>query len=109
MLGEKIPCATVSPHLYRHTYKCRLFGVCPPLRQLSSDQGDFKTGVRQSVKITTADSNPDVGRGGDAFDLISLTPRAHFHVVGMLRFMSLTYTNRACPLLFVLFLCLFLS
>ena len=37
------------------------------------------------------------------------SPRAHLHVVGMLRFMSMTKTNRACPLLFILFLCLFLS
>ena len=56
------------------------------------------------------------------------SPRAHLHVVGMLRFMSLrltdtnqpvvwfnarssheVQTNRACPLLFILFLCLFLS
>ena len=36
-------------------------------------------------------------------------PRAHLHVVGMLRFMPLTWTNLACPLLFILFLCLFLS
>ena len=36
-------------------------------------------------------------------------PRAHLHVVGMLPFMFLTETNRACPLLFILFLCLFLS
>ena len=37
------------------------------------------------------------------------SPRAHLQVVGMLQFMFLTYTNRACPLLFLLFLCLFLS
>ena len=29
-----------------------------------------------------------------------------FYVVGMLQFMFLTETNRACPLLFILFLCL---
>ena len=33
-------------------------------------------------------------------------PRAHLHTVGMLQFMSLTHTNQACPLLFILFLCL---
>ena len=38
-----------------------------------------------------------------------LSPRVHLHVVGMSRFMSVTNTNRACPLLFILFLCLFLS
>ena len=37
------------------------------------------------------------------------SPRAHLQVVGMLRFMSLTQTNRACPRFFLLFLCLFLS
>ena len=37
------------------------------------------------------------------------SPRAHFHVVEMLRFMSLTQINRPCPFLFILFLCLFLS
>ena len=37
------------------------------------------------------------------------SPRAHLHMVGMLRLMSLTSTNRAFPLLFILFLSLFLS
>ena len=41
------------------------------------------------------------------------SPRAHLHMVGMLRFMSLTKTknktNRACPILSSLFLCLFPS
>ena len=37
-----------------------------------------------------------------------MSPRAHLHVVGMLRFMS-DITNRAYRLLFILFLCLFLS
>ena len=32
------------------------------------------------------------------------SPRAHLHLVGMLQFMFLTKTNRACPLLFILFL-----
>ena len=41
--------------------------------------------------------------------LLVVSPRAHLHVVGMLRFMSLTKTNRTCPLLFILFLSLFLS
>ena len=36
------------------------------------------------------------------------SPRAHLLVVGMLRFLFLTETNRACPLLFILFLYLFL-
>ena len=39
----------------------------------------------------------------------SESPRADLHVVGMLRFMFLTWTNRAGPLLFILFFCLFLS
>ena len=34
--------------------------------------------------------------------------RAHLHVLGLLRFTSLTLTNRGCPLLFILFLCIFL-
>ena len=37
------------------------------------------------------------------------SPRAHLHVVGTLRCMSLTETNRACPLLFIPFSCLFLA
>ena len=37
--------------------------------------------------------------------LATESPRAHLHVVGMLRFMSLTETNRACPVLFTMFLC----
>ena len=41
--------------------------------------------------------------------LSQLSPLAHLHVVGMLRFMFLTKSNRACPLLFNVFLCLFLS
>ena len=41
--------------------------------------------------------------------LLSLSPRAHLHEVGMLRFMSKTHTIRAALLLFILFLCLFLS
>ena len=31
----------------------------------------------------------------------SASSQAHLHVLGMLRFMFLTYTNRACPLLFI--------
>ena len=41
--------------------------------------------------------------------IIKGSPRAHLDVVGMLRFMFLTYTNRACPPLFILIFCLFLS
>ena len=37
------------------------------------------------------------------------SPWAHLHVVGILWFMSKPQTNRACPFLFILFLCLFLS
>ena len=37
------------------------------------------------------------------------SPWAHLHVVGMLQFMFLTKINLACPLFFILFLCLFLS
>ena len=40
---------------------------------------------------------------------ITEPPRAYLHVVGMLRFVSKAWTNRACPLLFVLLFCLFLS
>ena len=45
--------------------------------------------------------------------MIRLSTRAHLHVVGMLRFMCLTRTNRAFPLLLKKkkkrFMCLFLS
>ena len=41
--------------------------------------------------------------------LSCLSPRAHLHMIGMLRFMFSTETNRACPLLFILILRLFLS
>ena len=37
------------------------------------------------------------------------SPHPNLHVVGVLRFMSKTQTNRACPPLFILFLYLFLS
>ena len=45
---------------------------------------------------------------GSGSSVICFTsPLAHLYVEGMLRFMSLTYTNRACLLLSILFLCLF--
>ena len=40
---------------------------------------------------------------------IKSSQRAHLLVVEMLRFMSLTKSSLACPLLFILFLCLLLS
>ena len=40
---------------------------------------------------------------------LACDPPAHLHLVGTLRFMSSTFINRACPLLFIPFLCLFLS
>ena len=40
---------------------------------------------------------------------LTSTPQAHLHVVGTLRFMFLTQTSRACPLLFILLLCRLLS
>ena len=43
------------------------------------------------------------------FCWLLLFPWAHLLMVGMLRFMSQTYINWACPLFFILFLCLFLS
>ena len=42
-------------------------------------------------------------------ELLHLLTSAHLHVVGMLRFKSKTLTGQACPLIFILFLCLFLS
>ena len=51
----------------------------------------------------TVNSPPVLWEGGGG------SPRAHFHVVWMLRFMSKTYANHACPLLLILLLCLFLS
>ena len=57
ILGEKLVCAAVSPHLYICIQaQCRL-----PLRQLHSDFGDFNNGVCRVVKIIVAQSNPDVG------------------------------------------------
>ena len=41
--------------------------------------------------------------------ILSGSQRAHFHVLGMLPFTFLTLTNQACTLLFIQFLCLFLS
>ena len=40
---------------------------------------------------------------------LNTSPRAHLRVVGMFRVMSKTSVNRACPLLLILFLHLFLS
>ena len=45
----------------------------------------------------------------DEYSRCTVSPRAHLHVVWMLWFMFLTETNRACPLLFILFSCLVLS
>ena len=39
---------------------------------------------------------------------VLLSPLAHLQVIWMLWFIFLTWTNQACPLLFILFLCLFL-
>ena len=54
MLGKKVACAALSPHL------CNLSDVqvpCnPPLRQLHFDFGDFNNGVCHFMKIATAES-----------------------------------------------------
>ena len=59
LLGEKVACATVSPHLSLLSYipvQCY-----PPLWQLHCDFRDFNNGVCHVLKITTADSSPDMG------------------------------------------------
>ena len=53
MLGERVACATASPHLsYIRTYMCR---------QLHFDFGDLNNGVCHIMKIAIAESNPDMG------------------------------------------------
>ena len=59
MLGEKVACAAISPHLFILSYmevQCY-----PPLWQLQSDFGDFSNGVFHVMKITKAESNPGIG------------------------------------------------
>lgn len=59
MLGEKIACAAISPHLHILLYvqvQCH-----PPLWQLHSVMGDFSNEVCYVKKITVAESNPDMG------------------------------------------------
>ena len=58
MLGEKVVCATVSPHLYIHTY---IQGQCHlPLQPLCSDFGDFGNGVCHVMNLATAESDADM-------------------------------------------------
>ena len=52
MLGEKVECAVVSPHLYILSYM--LVQCCTPLLQLHSDLRDVSNEVCRVMK-TTAD------------------------------------------------------
>ena len=59
MMGEKVAYAPVSPHMYILSYmQVRRY---PPLRQLHSDFGDFRTGDCRVMKITMDENNPDMG------------------------------------------------
>ena len=60
MSGEEVACATVSTHLWTdcHNTETRCY---PPPQQLRSDFGGFHNGVCHVMKITTAESDPDLG------------------------------------------------
>ena len=59
MLGETVECATVSP--YPHTLPYMPVQCYLPLRQqLHFDFGYFNDGVGHVMKITIAESNPNV-------------------------------------------------
>ena len=58
MMGERVACAAVSPHLYVQSYT--LVRRYQTRRQLHSDFGDFSNGVRYVMKIAKTKSNPDM-------------------------------------------------
>ena len=58
MLGEKAACAAFSQHRYMPSYIT--VPRYPLLWQLHSDCGDFHDGVCHVMKISTAESNPDM-------------------------------------------------
>ena len=86
-----------------------------------SPKWERQTTVRQSARADETHHSVDrqfffFPDRSDSFPFgersVNESPRTDVHVVGMLGFMSLTHTNRACPLLVffkILFLCLFLS
>ena len=74
-----VVCAILSPHLYTHApsmafwhlredvvNQCLEFAIhaviiaSPPIWQLHSDFGNFNNGVCDVMKITIAESNPDI-------------------------------------------------
>ena len=90
-----------------------LEGEHTPLQQIQRVNSTHRTDLK-GVKIgSSASKTPTVcfnGSPGRNTKLNSGTVslRAHLHVVGMMRFMFLTQTDPACPLLCILFLCPFL-
>ena len=59
MLAERAACSSVSPHFYVLSY-IQMQGY-QSLRQLHFDSRDHNSGVCHVMKITIAESNPDVG------------------------------------------------
>ena len=58
MLDEKAACVTISPYLYILSY--RQVKCYPPFWQLHSEFRGFNHGVCHAMKMTSADSNPDM-------------------------------------------------
>ena len=59
MLGEKVECAAVSPHLRILSYiQVQYF---PLLLQLFFDFGDFNDRICQVVEMSVAENNDDMG------------------------------------------------
>ena len=50
MLGEKVVCAAVSPHLYILSYI--QVQSCPPQRKLRTNFGDLNNGVCHVIGLT---------------------------------------------------------
>ena len=57
MLGERVACATVSPHLCILSHRFRCYRS---VWQLLSDLGYFGDGVCHVMKIIMVESNPDI-------------------------------------------------
>ena len=60
--------------------------------------GSRQKDKRSYSKVESNDS-PEIPYRRKISNIPGLSPRAHLHVVGMLRFMYSTKANRACPLL----------
>ena len=60
MMGETVAYATVSPHSFIHCHTYKRTECYPPLLLLHSDLGDFNTGLCHVMKISIAESNPDM-------------------------------------------------